>query len=189
MIRMWVIRHGESENNQKKLWSGWQDVPLTEKGKQQAGRAGESLLGIDFDKVYSSDLSRARETASLALPGMAIEEDPLLREINVGRLAGMPSDVITLEEKALGARLGYGAYGGESREEFAQRINKFVQSLDLTQPCNLAVFSHSGWLRGFLSQVMKMQGLPGGLICRNCAMGVFEYDKGAWKLHSWINLP
>ena len=57
-MRLYVIRHGESENNLKKCWTGWYDAPLTEKGRQDARKAGTFLQGITFDKIYASDLSR-----------------------------------------------------------------------------------------------------------------------------------
>ena len=87
---VYLIRHGESQSNLDKIWSGWNDVPLTEKGKLDAKKAGEYLDGIKFDKIYSSDLSRAKNTAEIAIPGCEYEQTPLLREINVGEIVGKP---------------------------------------------------------------------------------------------------
>ena len=60
---LYVIRHGESETNLSRHWTGWNDVNLTEKGRKDAERAGAMLQGIPFDQIYSSDLTRALHTA------------------------------------------------------------------------------------------------------------------------------
>ena len=96
---LYGIRHGESETNLSHHWTGWNDVNLTDKGRQDAARAGEMLKGIDFDAIYASDLTRALNTAQIALPGCPPKITPLLREINVGDLAGNPIDIVTAEER------------------------------------------------------------------------------------------
>ena len=68
-MKVWMIRHGESETNKEGLWSGWLDAPLTEKGKGDAALAGEIVSRIKFDKIYSSDLLRAKSTAEIVIPG------------------------------------------------------------------------------------------------------------------------
>ena len=66
---VYVIRHGESETNLSKKWTGWLDVQLTEKGYEDAKKAAGYLKGISFDKIYTSDLMRAKQTAQTAFPG------------------------------------------------------------------------------------------------------------------------
>lgn len=58
-MKIFVIRHGESETNRDALWTGWYDAHLTEKGRSEAERLRVLLSGIQFDKIYSSDLLRA----------------------------------------------------------------------------------------------------------------------------------
>ena len=64
-----LLRHGQSEWNEKNLFTGWVDVPLTEKGRAEAARGGELLEaeGIRPDVVHTSLLKRAITTANLAL--------------------------------------------------------------------------------------------------------------------------
>lgn len=57
-----LVRHGESEWNQKGLWTGWTDIPLTEHGHEQAREAGNNLTDINFDIAFTSTLSRAKQT-------------------------------------------------------------------------------------------------------------------------------
>ncbi len=64
-----LLRHGQSEWNEKNLFTGWVDVRLTEKGKAEAARGGELLKeqGILPDVLFTSLLTRAIETANIAL--------------------------------------------------------------------------------------------------------------------------
>ncbi len=87
-----ILRHGESTWNRENLFTGWHDVPLSESGELEARRAGDTLreAGLWFDVVHTSLLTRAVDTATLALgrprpalaPGravLAVERAPLRR--------------------------------------------------------------------------------------------------------------
>jgi len=62
MAYLVLVRHGESEWNAKGLWTGWTDVALSEKGLEEARKAGEALKDIHFDLAYNSSLKRAQQT-------------------------------------------------------------------------------------------------------------------------------
>ncbi len=187
-MKLYVIRHGQSETNVKKCFTGWAQVNLTEQGVWDAERVRPILANIPFDKVFSSDLNRAMRTAEIALPGCAYETTPLLREVGMGSLEWQPIMDMQADMKEKNtAQLGYGMYGGESREEFAARVAEFrkmVQTLDCE---NVAVFSHWGWLMEMLTQVLEVRIPSGNITGKNCMVGVFEYENAHWKLHSWIN--
>ena len=187
-MRVYIVRHGESDNNAKKLWTGWLDVGLTTQGRLDALRASAFLRDVRFDKVYSSDLYRATETAAIALPRYPIETSPLLREINVGSIAGHPIDSIEPADRQKASEIGYAIYGGETKAQLFDRIRTFKKELEAAELGTVAVFCHAGWLRGFLDDVVGTVLPRGSVICSNCAIGVFEYEKGIWKMHSWINL-
>jgi len=183
-----VIRHGQSETNLHQQWTGWLDAPLTEKGKKDAGKAREFLKSLSFDKVYCSDLCRARETASIAAPHCEAEPTPLLREVNVGTLAGKPLSALTKEQDARIFEVGYGDFDGETQEEFSCRISAMMERLETLNCDTVALFSHAGWLRGMLDIVLGLR-LPRARIrCKNCTVAVFEYTDSGWSLHSWVNL-
>ena len=57
---LYAIRHGQSMDNFLRRYSGWSSAPLSEKGREDARRAGQLLRGIHFDKIYASPLARAR---------------------------------------------------------------------------------------------------------------------------------
>ena len=73
-MKLYIVRHGESETNRKGLWTGWLDVALTDKGIADAERVRDTLRGIKFDKVYSSDLQRASNLRD-RLAGIRIRDD------------------------------------------------------------------------------------------------------------------
>lgn len=91
-MRMYMIRHGESMANAKHLHAGWSQTPLSPKGEAEAQCLAELLKHYTFDKVYSSDLLRAKQTKALALPESDAVLTELLREISVGELAGKRAD-------------------------------------------------------------------------------------------------
>ncbi|KAL1720099.1 histidine phosphatase superfamily [Schizophyllum commune] len=77
---VYIVRHGETEENLKMIMQGHLDTQLNETGKEQAKLVADALREVAFDKAYSSDLSRARE----------LVEDEALRERHLGDLQGKP---------------------------------------------------------------------------------------------------
>ena len=65
MPRIFILRHGETEGNQKRVFRGLWDLPLNENGQIQAARTGNALKGIKFSRIYTSPLIRAKETAGV----------------------------------------------------------------------------------------------------------------------------
>ncbi len=89
-----LVRHGESQWNQENRFTGWVDVPLTDKGREEARRAGRQLRDLRFDRAFTSKLQRARETLDIILEENAgapppIEEDEALNERHYGELQGL----------------------------------------------------------------------------------------------------
>lgn len=91
-----LTRHGESEWNARRLLTGWSDPPLSEQGAAQARRAGAHLaaLRVPIDRVYTSFLTRAAQSASIMLsaagsPSVPVEADWRLNERHLGQLEGL----------------------------------------------------------------------------------------------------
>ncbi len=94
-----LLRHGQSEWNAVRRWQGTADSPLTALGREQAIETAWALAGLDtsFTSVWSSDLSRARETAAIIADALAVDApriDPRLREAYAGQWEGMTPDEI-----------------------------------------------------------------------------------------------
>ena len=77
-----LLRHGQSVWNKEGLFTGWTDVPLTEQGIEEARSAGTLMSEADlrFDVVHTSVLSRAVETANVALGEMELSWIPVRRD-------------------------------------------------------------------------------------------------------------
>ena len=95
-MKLVLVRHGESEWNQKNLFTGWVDVELSDNGREEAKRAGKALkeAGIDFDICFTSYLKRAINTQQIILKEMEREWLPVfksykLNERHYGALSGL----------------------------------------------------------------------------------------------------
>ena len=185
-MKLYLIRHGESMANLKNAHAGWAQVPLSPKGFEQAKLAGHFLRKIEFDKIYSSDLIRAKQTALTALPNCEFEETELLREIGVGELSGKtPSEC----EQQYGKRytdahsaFDFTTFGGENSMMHRKRAIDFLNMVSNDDKQCVAAFSHAGTIR-------EMSGhICGGNVPRtafrisNCTVYGFEYENGVWRI-------
>ena len=186
-MKLYVVRHGESVNNLKKIYTGWQQAALTDKGRADAKWAKEVLSTVKIDKAFSSDLIRAMETGSIALPDMTAELTDLLREVDVGNLAGQPLTTVTDEMRERIATEGYTFLDGESREDFRARVRKFMKVLESLPYENIAAFSHRGWIIAIIEEVLGVHGISGRIKCDNCAVAVFEFNGKTWRLCGLMN--
>ena len=96
MVKLVLLRHGESLWNLENRFTGWTDVDLTPKGEQEAQNSGKILAeeGFDFDLIYTSLLTRAIRTMEICLSEMKIDNVPIkynwrLNERHYGALQGL----------------------------------------------------------------------------------------------------
>lgn len=185
---IYFIRHGESTANAEGKCGGQLDSPLTALGKEQASAVAPLIADVCFDRVYCSDLARAKETAAIALPHVTPLYLPLLREICCGEKAeGVTrSELIKIygEEypKAASTR-DYSFFGGESYADFAARVAAFKEMLEGEDATSIAVFGHGGFIQEFFRQAMGVpQIVPQRIPLRNCGVSVFGVEGGVWSL-------
>lgn len=168
-----IVRHGETDANRKHVLQGQTNFPLNELGRDQATKAGIRLQDDRFDWVYSSDQSRAFQTAEIIVgennfvklkftenPSQIIRKDTNLRERHFGVLEG--SNVSSLMDEAKKRNLTYREYtpeGGETIEEVQSRVEAFYNALfdrarqdpsDLDE-ARVLVVTHGGLIRETLS--------------------------------------
>jgi broad specificity phosphatase PhoE len=91
-LRLYIARHGETEWNLQHRLQGWTDIPLNDTGRRQADALAQSLRGVHLDAIYSSTLSRSRETARTVAgnTGLTVTSLDGLRERNYGHFQGGP---------------------------------------------------------------------------------------------------
>lgn len=107
-MKLYLVRHGQSEGNVRQLWYGSSDLPLTPMGREQARQAGEKLRHIPLPVCYVSPLIRARDTAELVLAGrdgVPTVVEPDLREQHMGLLETKSVPEIRAEDPDYFARL------------------------------------------------------------------------------------
>jgi len=103
MAEILLIRHGETEWNRREVFRGRADVPLSARGREQARLLGEALKGSEVQAVYSSPLSRARQTARPLAEALGIEvqTDERLVDMSFGRWESRPRAEVEKEDPAL----------------------------------------------------------------------------------------
>jgi 2,3-bisphosphoglycerate-dependent phosphoglycerate mutase len=117
MATLVILRHGESTWNRLNLFTGWHDVPLSDAGRAEAVRAGAALRedGLWFDVLHTSVLTRAVETANLALdalgqPWLSVRRTWRLNERHYGALQGLDKKETTERHGAAQTKLWRRSY-------------------------------------------------------------------------------
>ncbi len=150
-----AVRHGESASNVEHRLSGWHDVPLTAKGRAQAQAVKPHVTG-DYTSVWSSDLRRAQETASLAWG--SCPTDRRLREMDFGSYEGRCWKELSEEEtRKILAFESFTPPGGEPFAQVRARVLAFIEQLGAG--CHL-LFTHGGVLRTLLAELGQPRFVP-----------------------------
>lgn len=188
-MNLYMIRHGQSETNLARKYTGWAQVNLTEQGIADARRVGRFLKDIPFDRIYSSDLIRAIQTAQYALPGRKPIPLTDLREVGLGtlELRSVEDCIAEYGQQHVEDRLNYEftRYGGENNAMVRQRVARFFRLLE-QDPCeNVAAFAHAGVLQCALDIVLDQSIDRRHLSCANGSAALFCYKNGIWSLHGW----
>ncbi len=151
MIRLLLVRHGESTWNAVSRWQGQADPPLSPFGERQAEDAGARLAEIaTITAVWASNLVRARRTGDLIAQRLGIaqvREEPLLRERDVGAWSGLTRDEI--EERwpgYLAARRSPPDFEGDD-ELLARTRAGLAAAADGSGPGDVLVVTHGGVIR------------------------------------------
>lgn len=102
MLKIYLARHGQDEDNLAGILNGHRDMPLTEKGLEQAHLSAERIKeeGISFDKIYASPLQRAYKTAEIIADTLGLDNPEVLDDLierNLGVMTG--TEIATIEER------------------------------------------------------------------------------------------
>ncbi len=168
-----ISRHGESEWNLLGKWTGWTDVNLTEKGRNDTVRLGALLKGVVFNEAYTSSLKRTQQTLAALLEGCGVENLPTthateLNERDYGDLTGKNKWEVKSEigEEAFnGIRRGwdYPVPGGETlKDVYARVVPYFEQEIlpKLQNGENILLVAHGNSIRAlikYLDQVPEAE--------------------------------
>lgn len=159
-----MIRHGESLANAQRIYLGHTDWDLSERGKEQAVAAAEVLRDVKIDKIYSSDLIRAYNTAlpHAKMRGMEIEKCCELREVYLGDWECRKVEELEVEypiEFCIGWHKNFGTCvvpGGESIPELAKRIYNAVLKIGRENAGKTVLIAcHAAAIRSFWGKITK----------------------------------
>lgn len=169
MATLVLLRHGESQWNLENRFTGWVDVPLTEKGREEARRAGERLRRIRFDKAYTSVLQRATETLDIVLSilgqkDLPIERDQALNERHYGDLQGLNKAETAKKYGAEQVHVWRRSYdiappAGESLKDTAARTLPYFEArimADVKAGRNVIVAAHGNSLRSIVMHLDRL---------------------------------
>ena len=166
-----LVRHGQSEWNEKNLFTGWENPGLTDKGKSEAENAGKLIKNLDitFDYLFTSALIRAQLTGSIILSQINQEEIPIfkdkaLNERFYGDLQGLNKDECREkwgEEQVQIWRRSYdkGPPGGETLKDTGERVLPYYKkeiSPLLLEGANIVVAAHGNSLRSLIKFLDKV---------------------------------
>ncbi|MBA3906998.1 MAG: histidine phosphatase family protein [Pseudonocardiales bacterium] len=165
--RLVLLRHGQTNYNVEGRMQGHLDVLLTETGHAQAAAVAPGIAALGPDRLISSDLRRAVDTADVvaAASGLDVKVDPRLRETHLGEWQGRP--LVDVERGWPGAIAAWRSDpawappGGESRIEVVRRSRPVIDELDEEYADNpkgiVVVVAHGGMIAGL---VCGLLGLP-----------------------------
>ena len=171
MTSLVLVRHGQSQWNEKNLFTGWKDPDLTEKGVKEAIETGLALKesGYKFDIMFTSVLLRAKRTGNLILEQMGQEdlktfENEALNERNYGDLAGLNKDDARKkwgEDQVHKWRRSFDIAppGGESLKMTAERVLPYFEETILPllkEKSDILVAAHGNSLRALVMQLDKL---------------------------------
>ena len=164
---VFLARHGETAWSLSGQHTGLTDIPLTEQGELNARRIGERLQGLDFARVYSSPLQRARRTCELAGFGTVARADPDLLEWNYGDYEGRRTKEIHLERPDW-ELFRDGCPGGEAPADVGRRADRVVAGARATDG-NVLLFSSAHFLRVLTARWLGLEPGAGRLFLLDTA--------------------
>lgn len=181
---LYIIRHGQTEVNRAKALQGRSDRPLNETGIREAEEAAEALKGISFRRVFSSPLTRARQTAAIVAPGAEIEIDERLIEMDYGPyegldLANLPAEVLTFFSDFV---RNPAPPGMEQLPDVVKRAGAFLEEIRGIEG-DILISTHAIAMKGLLEYLTPASnGSWWSRFIGNCAVYTVENRNGEYGL-------
>ena len=185
-MKIWVVRHGQTDLNRRKLMQGRSDMPLNETGISQAQEAAKLVKDVAFDAVFSSPLKRAVKTASIIsrFPEEQIKKDPRLIETDFGKyekrsyfLLGPLMTLYWALPEVFPAPPTV-----ESISSMVSRSSSFLSELEKKNYENVLISCHGGIIRAICG---CLENRPKGIVWRpkphNCEFRIYLNEGGGWK--------
>lgn len=184
MPEVFLVRHGETEWSRTGKHTGRTDIPLTERGREQAVAVGAALRGRRFALVLTSPLERAAETCRLAGYGEVAERREELMEWDYGADEGRKT--VDIREERPGWTLWRdGVTGGETAADVGARADRVIAELRALTG-DAVVFAHGHMLRVLAARWIGLAPWAGQLLALDPAtISVLGYERETPVLRSW----
>lgn len=190
-MKLYIIRHGQTDWNRARRLQGRTDIPLNEWGRRVAELTREGLKDVAFDMAFTSPLIRAKETAEIILGdrNVPIIEDERIIEVNFGGYEGesFQLDDENLQNFFSKPELYYAVNGSEAMEDILKRTGEFLLELYKNPKyaeSTILIATHGAALCGLLCNIKKWDKADfwkGGLH-KNCGFSVVEVEDGVPKI-------
>lgn len=161
-----IARHGETDWNLAGILQGWLNVPLNEQGRRQAEELATAFAGSGVSCIYSSPLSRARESAEIVARALQLASPICLegiKERHFGAIQGIPKAELAdlnpvLLQQILKRNPACSFEQGESMDDFADRVLAAVMGIARHQPGQRVLVITHGWVMDVITR--HINGLP-----------------------------
>ena len=187
-MRLYIIRHGETEWNVKRRFQGRSDIPLNEEGRRLARITAEALEDVPFSRIYTSPLKRAYETAMIikGVRDIPVMTEPRIIEISFGEYEGLccgKKDYNIPDPEFMNFFDRPEAYkpprGAEGIEELKARTADFLAEIVHNKDMEgdtILVSTHGAALRGLLSNInhVALRDFWKGGVHKNCAVTIVD---------------
>jgi broad specificity phosphatase PhoE len=162
-MKVILVRHGETQNNIDKRSTGRSDIELTENGIMQAHETGKLLKNEPVDKIYSSSLHRAIQTAEIIKSEIQFTWDiiisELMKERDLGNQTNQPRSIrVEINQQTPEIRQQrMNELKVESDESLDKRTEEFINTLRKEKEKTILLVGHRGWFKRMLSKVLKIE--------------------------------
>ncbi len=184
MIRLYLVRHGQTYFEPDQRLKGQLDVRLDLTGREQARAVANHLHSSRVDAVYASTLRRTREGADVIseLTGAPLLVSPLIDERGWGQRQGLASYEMAIEQAA--GRVATDGFGpmGEPADEFARRAQLFLDLVAERSGQTVVAVTHGGILKNLVLPAIGRAPTDRGAYTQDTgAISLLEYDGSAWR--------
>lgn len=182
-MKLYIIRHGQTDWNIAKKIQGRQDIPLNGRGRYQAGCLKKAMEDRPVTAVFSSPQIRAMETAKAVASSSGSVVIPVkdFMEINYGSWEGKTEEELLQEDRAL-----YEAWwshpaetappGGESISQVNERCQKAWKEIKPQLTGDAAIVAHGGLLAHFMEQLLGNESVAASTVAHNASITTIEYE-------------
>ena len=182
-MKLYIIRHGQTDWNIAKKIQGRQDIPLNERGRYQAGCLKKAMEDRPVTAVFTSPQIRAMETAKAVASSSGSVVIPVkdLMEINYGSWEGKTEEELLQEDRAL-----YEAWwshpaetappGGESISQVNERCQKAWKEIKPQLTGDAAIVAHGGLLAHFMEHLLGSESVAASTVAHNASITTIEYE-------------